>query len=158
MLVDRRRVELRLDACHASMLTAIITSPKYWWTDRESNSDLDVANVPCYRYHYQPKIGGCNGIRTHIGDFTRPLTADSLPIRFHTPIEIGGSEGSRTLYLPACKAGAFATLEPLTHEKQDAFCYIQPRFPFRHAPRSVRGGRTRTGKGFRPAVPISFVR
>ena len=38
----------------------------------------------------QIEIGGCNGIRTHIGDFTRPLTADSLPIRFHAPIEIGG--------------------------------------------------------------------
>lgn len=61
--------------------------------------------------------GGCNGIRTHIGDFTRPLTADSLPIRFHTPIEIGGSEGSRTLYLSACKADAFTTLEPRTQFK-----------------------------------------
>ena len=27
----------------------------------------------------------------------------------------GGSEGSRTLYLSACKADAFATLEPRTH-------------------------------------------
>ena len=39
------------------------------------------------------KIGGCNGIRTHIGDFTRPLTADSLPIRFHAPIEMAGVDG-----------------------------------------------------------------
>lgn len=62
------------------------------------------------------EIGGCNGIRTHIGDFTRLLTADSLPIRFHAPIENGGSEGSRTLYLHACGACVFTTLEPLTHE------------------------------------------
>ena len=54
-----------------------------------------LAKEACCRYTIGPfKTGGCNGIRTHIGDFTRPLTADSLPIRFHAPIEIGGAYGN----------------------------------------------------------------
>lgn len=35
---------------------------------------------------------------------------------WHYPDKTGGSEGSQTLYLSACKADAFATLEPLTHK------------------------------------------
>ena len=37
-------------------------------------------------------------------------------------IKVGGREGSRTLYLSACKADAIATLEPRAH-LQDSFVY-----------------------------------
>ena len=38
-----------------------------------------------------------------------------LHYRASSKTTIGGSEGSRTLYLSACKADAIATLEPRTH-------------------------------------------
>ena len=37
-------------------------------------------------------------------------------LEFAVSVFFGGSEGSRTLYLSACKADAIATLEPRTHK------------------------------------------
>lgn len=65
------------------------------------------------------------------------VTAERTAMHHASPIpslKIGGSDGSRTHYLSACKADAFATLEPQTHLKsknQDVFFLdgLEPKSP-----------------------------